>query len=98
MEDQNILNLSRSIFWVCFSMGTIFLLGGLMTRQDDFVVGGYLLLVLAAPLNLLFALGFLVYGIIHRSKFIVCLKAIGILCINIPIAILYTIIGYNLIF
>ncbi|MGL6129224.1 hypothetical protein [Chryseobacterium artocarpi] len=97
MANKEIINLSKSIFWVCFAMGSIFLLGGVFTKASGFVVGGYLLLLFGTPLNLLCVLGFLLYGMVYRKRFRVCMKAIGILSINIPIAVLYTIIGFKLI-
>lgn len=97
MKNQEIINLGKSVFGVCFSIGTVCLLGGLFTKIDTFAIGGYLLLIFGTPLNLLFVLGFLIYGLAYRSSFNACLKAISILCINIPVAILYTIIGLNII-
>ncbi|MDM1557415.1 hypothetical protein [Chryseobacterium bernardetii] len=96
MENKEIINLSKSIFWICFSMGSIFLVGGVLTKASGFAVGGYLLLIFGTPLNLLCVLGFLLYGMICRSRLRACVKAIGILSINIPIAVLYTVIGINL--
>ncbi|MFP3834923.1 hypothetical protein [Chryseobacterium sp. SIMBA_028] len=97
MKDQKIINISKSVFGVCFSTGSICLLGGLITGQDTFAIGGYLLLIFGTPLNLLFVLGFLIYGWVYKSSLKACIKAISILCINIPIAIIYTIIGLNII-
>lgn len=95
MKDQEIVNLSKTVFGVCFSIGSICLLGGLLTGHEAFAVGGYLLLVFGAPLNLLFVLGFFVYGLVYQSRFKICMKAIGILSINIPIAVIYTMIGLS---
>ncbi|MDQ0066194.1 hypothetical protein [Chryseobacterium lathyri] len=63
----------------------------------DFAIGGYLLLIFGTALNLLVALGLLVYGIIYTSKSDTCHQSIGIMMINIPIAILYAVIGLNII-
>lgn len=92
MKDREIINLSKSVFGVCFSLGTICLIGGLL-KEDTCAVAGYLLLLLATPINVLFVLGFLIHGFVYRQHLKSCLLAIGILSINIPIAILYTVIG-----
>lgn len=96
MKDQEIINASKSVFGVCFALGSIFLLGALITRMDQFAIGGYMLLIFGIPLNLLCVLGLLIYGLLSRTKLKACLKAIGILCINIPIALIYTVIGLGL--
>ncbi|MGU3377247.1 hypothetical protein [Chryseobacterium sp. M5A1_1a] len=95
MKDQEIINLSKSVFGVCFSIGSICLLGGLLTSHKNFAAGGYLLIVFGTPLNLLFVLGFLLYGLVYRSHFKTCMKATCILSINIPIAIIYVMIGLS---
>ncbi|MBP2618767.1 hypothetical protein [Chryseobacterium jejuense] len=92
MKDQEIINLSKSVFGLCFIIGSICLLGGLF-RQESFAVAGYLLLLFGAPLNLLLVLVFLICGLANRPRLKTYGKAIGILSINIPIAVLYTAIG-----
>lgn len=92
MENKQIINLSKSVFGLCFSLGSICLLGGLF-KQEPFAAAGYMLLIFATPINLLFVLTFLICGLVNRSSWKACIKAIGILSINIPIAILYAVIG-----
>ncbi|MDN3694972.1 hypothetical protein QWZ06_23415 [Chryseobacterium tructae] len=96
MKNKEIINLGKSIFGVFFILGTIFLLGGVITRDEVFARAGYILFYFGVPANLLCVLSFLIYGIIHRPKFLACLKTVGILSINIPIAILYGAIGISL--
>jgi hypothetical protein len=96
MKDQHILNLSKSIFGLCFLAGNICLFGYMMTKNDCFAVSGYMLIIFGVISNLAVILGLLVYSFMNRSQFDTCLKAIGILLINIPIAVLYAIIGINL--
>ncbi|GEJ47728.1 hypothetical protein [Chryseobacterium sp. ON_d1] len=93
MKDSEIINLGKAIFGVFFSVGTFCLLGALITKNDWFAGAGYLLIVFGVPVNLLCILGFLIKGIIDRSKFKECMIAILILTANIPIACLYAIIG-----
>ncbi|AZB35240.1 MULTISPECIES: hypothetical protein [Chryseobacterium] len=92
MKDREIINLSKSVFGLCFTIGSICLLGGLF-KQESFAIAGYLLLIFATPVNLLFVLFFLIFGFVNRSRLKICVKAIGILSINIPIAVLYAAIG-----
>jgi LIVCS family branched-chain amino acid:cation transporter len=96
MKDHEIVNIGKYVFGGCFSLGNICLFGYLITRNEDFAIGGFLLLFFGAALNFLVALGLLIYGAINTSKSDACLRAIGILMINIPIAILYAFIGLNL--
>jgi LIVCS family branched-chain amino acid:cation transporter len=95
MKDSEILYLGKSLFALCLVLGSLCLIGYLTTRMEEFAIGGYMLLIFGALLNLLVILGLLIYGCVHRSRLNECLKAIGILLINIPIAILYTVIGLN---
>ncbi|WP_228720252.1 hypothetical protein [Chryseobacterium panacisoli] len=95
MKDSEIIDLGKAIFGVFFSVGTLCLLGALVTKDDWFAGAGYLLIIFGVPVNLLCILGFLTYGVINTSKFKECMIAIGILLINIPIAIFYTAIGLN---
>ena len=96
MKDSEIIDLSKAVFGVFFSVGTLCLLGALITKNDGFAGAGYLLIVFGVPVNLLCILGFLINGIIYRSKFKECMIAILILTANIPIAYTYTIIGLSL--
>jgi len=93
MKDSEILYLGKSLFALCLVLGSICLIGYLTTRMEEFAIGGYMLLIFGAFLNLLVILGLLIYGCVYRSRLNECLKAIGVLLINIPIAILYTVIG-----
>jgi len=97
MENNEIIKFGKYVFGGCFALGNICLFGYLLTRDDSFASGGYMLLILGTLINLLLVIGLLIYGIAKQSKFDACLKAIGLLMINIPIAILYTFIGTNLI-
>ncbi|RXM37719.1 hypothetical protein BOQ62_21310 [Chryseobacterium sp. CH21] len=95
MKDQEILYFGKSLFALCFVLGSVCLIGYLTTRMAEFAIGGYMLLIFGAFLNILVVLGLLIYGFVYRSRLNECLKAIGILLVNIPIAILYTVIGLN---
>ncbi|MDR6465995.1 hypothetical protein [Chryseobacterium sediminis] len=96
MKDSEIIDLGKAIFGVFFSVGTLCLLGALVTKNDWFAGAGYLLIVFGVPVNILCILGFLTYGVISTSKFKECMIAILILTANIPIAFIYTIVGLSL--
>lgn len=96
MKDSEIINLGKAVFGVFFSVGTLCLLGAIITKNDWFAGAGYLLIIFGVPVNLLCILGFLINGIINTSKFKECMIAILILTANIPIAFTYTLIGLSL--
>ncbi|NML70253.1 hypothetical protein HHL23_10635 [Chryseobacterium sp. RP-3-3] len=97
MKDHEIVNIGKFIFGLCFALGNICLFGYLITRNDGFAAGGYMLLIFGTIINLLLVIGLLVYGIADRSKFKPCLKAISLIMINIPVAYIYALIGLSLI-
>lgn len=96
MKDQHIINIGKTIFGLCFLLGNICFFGDLFTKEDWFAEAGYMLIVLGAMFNLAVILGLLIYSFINWSQFDVCLKTIGIMLINIPIAVVYAVIGINL--
>ncbi|WP_223608713.1 hypothetical protein [Chryseobacterium sp. OSA05B] len=97
MKDHHIIKLGKYIFGLCFALGNICLFGYLITDIDDFAYYGFLLLIFGTALNLPVALVLLIYGITHEPKSDACLKSIGIMMINIPIAIIYAVIGLHII-
>ncbi|WP_418122403.1 hypothetical protein ACNFU2_16950 [Chryseobacterium sp. PTM-20240506] len=96
MDNKEIVNIGKYVFWLSFLLGNICLFGYLVSRIDVFAIGGFLLLIFGSILNLLVIAGLLIYGSIYHTKLHACLQSIGILLINIPIACLYTVIGVNL--
>ncbi|WP_080777900.1 hypothetical protein [Chryseobacterium phocaeense] len=97
MKDLEIITFVKYVFWLFFVLGNICLFGYLITGSDSFAIGGYLLLIFGTIVNLLLVIGLLTYGIASQSKLRTCLRAIGILMINIPIAYIYAVIGMSLI-
>ena len=95
MKDSEIINLGKTVFGIFFSVGTLCLLGALITKDDWFAGAGYLLIIFGVPVNLLCILGLLTYSAINTSKFKECIIAILILTANIPIVFIYTIIGLS---
>lgn len=96
MKDHQIINVGKYMFGLCFALGNICLFGYLITQIDEFAYYGFLLLFYATALNLMVVLVLLFYGIINKPKSAACHQSIRIMMINIPIAILYAVIGLNL--
>lgn len=96
MNDKTILNIGKYTFGLCFLFGNICLFGFIIFKNDLFADAGYFLLIFASIFNLFVIAGLLVYGFFNKSKLNVCYKSAGILLINIPIAILYAVIGISI--
>ena len=61
-----------------------------------FALGGYFLLMLGSAFSLIIILGLIIYGLINKLQLKTCLKAAAVICINIPVAILYYYIGMSI--
>lgn len=93
MNNKTILNIARTFFWVSFFLGNICLFGYMITKIDAFAASGFTLLQFAIPINLFVILCLLIYGLFRKIQLKECIKASLIICINIPIAILYFYLG-----
>ncbi|WP_294325549.1 hypothetical protein [uncultured Chryseobacterium sp.] len=99
MSERNILNLGKAVFGVFFLTGNICLFGYVFTKDFNFADIGFLLVSYGAVFNLLLLAGLMLYGLTsNKKKRKICFQSAGYLLINIPFAILYTIIGWNLVF
>jgi hypothetical protein len=96
MNKKAIVNTGKLFFWISFILGNICLFGYMISKNDQFVAGGYLLLIFGTIINLLAILILMIYGLINKSQLKNCMKASMIICINIPIAIIYFYIGISL--
>lgn len=96
MNNKKIILVGKSFFWSFFIMGNICLFGYLISKNDQFAAGGYLLLILGTIVNLLAISGLAIYGLVHKSQRNACKNASMIICMNIPIAIIYYYIGISL--
>ncbi|WP_426275932.1 hypothetical protein ACN9MN_14195 [Chryseobacterium sp. S-02] len=96
MKNESVVYFGKSVFGLFFALGNICLLGYLITKNEDFASYGFTLLQFATPVNLLVIVCLLIYGLFDKSQFNVCCKASAIICINIPIAILYFFIGISI--
>ncbi|WP_300685257.1 hypothetical protein [Chryseobacterium sp.] len=96
MKDQHIINMGKIVFSLCCLLGNICLFGYLFTKNGDFAIYGFILLVFATFLNLLIIIILFIYSVLYETRSEACVKAIGILMLNIPIAVIYALIGLNL--
>jgi len=96
MKNESVIYFGKSVFGLFFVLGNICLLGYLLSKNDDFAIGGFLLLIFGTVINLLLIIALLIYGTIKKDQLSYCLRAILILLINIPVAIIYALIGINL--
>ncbi len=85
--------MGKFTFLTFFILGNICLFGYMITKIDAFASSGFTLLLCAIPINLLVILCLLIYGLFRKSQLKECLKASLVICINIPIAILYFYLG-----
>lgn len=96
MNEKEIINTGKTFFWLSFFLGNVCLFGYLLSKNDQFAFGGFLVLIFGTLINFLIVLGLLIYGSIYKSKLKFCIRASLIMCINIPFAILYYFIGASL--
>lgn len=91
-----ILPVAKITFWLSFALGNICLFGYLLTRNEIFPICGYLLLIFGTVVNLFVMSGLLFYGIKNPKMKKISEKSALFLLLNIPIAIVYAIVGYSL--
>lgn len=98
MKDQNIVYFGRFIFGLFFLTGNICLFGYILTKEYWFTDSGFLLITYGTVFNVFVLSVLLIYAVADRSVRKACLHSAAILLLNIPFAILYTIIGWNVLF
>ena len=88
---------AKYTFWVSFIIGNLFvfgaLIGWLFQNEETTILSasfGYLYLYVAFFINITILLILLTRGIIEDKKRKECFKGIGIMLINIPLAVLYS--------
>ncbi len=96
MNDQSLITLGKSVFWLFFILGNINMIGYIMSKNDEFAVGGFMLLIFGSMINLLIVAAILVYAWVDVRRRNACMKAVMIILINIPIAIVYLFIGISI--
>lgn len=93
MKNKDIITVGKIIFWLFFILGNICLLGYMVTKIEAFASYGFILLLFATPVNLVVITILIIYGFIYKLHLKECMKASLIICINIPVAILYFYVG-----
>lgn len=96
MKDSTIINIGKYTFLIFLILGNICLFGYMISKNDEFAAGGYFLIIFGIIINLLMILCLITYGLINKTQLKICMKASLIICINIPIAILYFYLGVYL--
>lgn len=97
MNNKTILITGRTFFWTSFVLGNICLFGYVFTRNAFFVEAGLCVVGWGSIINLAVVLLLTIYGIFNKSKLDICLKSAGIMLLNIPIAIIYIVIGMSIV-
>ncbi|MDQ1098764.1 MULTISPECIES: hypothetical protein [Chryseobacterium] len=97
MNDQSFITTGKVVFWLFFILGNISLIGYIISKNDEFAVGGFMLLIFGSIINLVIVAAILVYAWIDVRRRSACMKAVMIILINIPVAILYFFIGISII-
>lgn len=96
MKNTNIINIGKIFFISSFVLGSICLLGFLLSKNSDFAVAGYLMLIYGTIFNLAAILCLSIYAFIKPQFSKECIQAILYMLINIPIALLYAVLGISL--
>lgn len=96
MKNSTIKNIGKFTFLIFIILGNICLFGYIITKNETFAASGFTVLQLGIPINLSVILILLVYGLFRKIQLKECMKASLIICINIPIAILYFYLGIYL--
>jgi len=89
------LDISKIVAGISFIIGTLFLVIHLFFKGPSIVLFGLYYVIIAFVFNTLVFLALMVRLINHSEKWSELLKAIGVILINIPIAIGYFFIVIN---
>ncbi len=95
MKNLQIIHIGKFFFWLSFILGNVCLFGYVISKNEEFAIGGYLLLIFGTIVNAIVFVGLILYGVFYKENFETCLKSALILLINIPIALLYAWIGLS---
>lgn len=93
MKNNTIISIGKYTALTSFIVGNICLLGYIFTKNEAFAVGGLYWLLIAGIINSIILISLFAYGFYSRKDQKDCFNAIGVLLINVPVAILYTWIG-----
>lgn len=93
MNEKIIVNIGKFLFGISFLMANLCLFGYFFTKNGSFAEGGVLLLGWGFVINLTVVLLLIIYGIFNKQKLHACFRSILIMSTNIPIALIYMLIG-----
>ena len=97
MKLFTIKNIGEFFFGLSFILGNICLFGYVFTKDIQFAIAGYFLLIYGGIINLIVFIVLIILAFINIEKKGDYVISAYILLINIPIAILYAWIGLTLI-
>lgn len=97
MKNLSVQLIAKNTFWLSFIAGNICMFVFLITDFIWFAIASFYLLFIGTFINLSILIGILIYGFKNKEQMKICIKAIAILIINIPVASLYAWIGAHLI-
>lgn len=89
MSDKYILNVGKKMFAFSFLVGSISFFSLFSGLMIEFAVFSGLILCFFVLINTIVFFSLMIYGFLHQSKLMICLKSASILLINIPIAFIY---------
>ena len=98
MKDNHIINTGKYVFGLFFLLGNLFFSGFFITKSTWFMEWWIIIFFYGIGANLFMVLGLLFYGLANRLKMNTCLKAVGLILLNVPLAFLYIILGIHLTF
>lgn len=94
---KNIMLIGKGFFWLSFLLGNICLFGYILTQNLDFASYGFGLLIYGSLANIAALMGLFVFGSLKPAFENACVKASGIIALNIPVALIYAAIGLRII-
>jgi LIVCS family branched-chain amino acid:cation transporter len=89
MDNKDILAIGKNVFWFSFLGGSLSFFGIFLGHITELIVFNGLIFCLFVLINAIVFFCLMGYGLIHQSKFIICLKSASMLLINIPISFIY---------
>jgi len=93
MKNENILSIGKFFFWLSFILGNICLFGYMISKNEDFALYGFMLLIFGSVINIVVITSILIYGSFNKIHLEACYKSTGIILLNVPISILYAFVG-----
>ena len=89
-------HIGKFFFWLSFLLGNICLFGYIISKNEDFAIAGYLLLIYGALVNGAVFLVLILYGVLAEKNSDKTISSAMLMLLNIPIAILYAWIGLSI--